>query len=32
MSLLRVEGLGKKFGGLSAVDELSFEIQPGAVY
>ena len=32
MSLLRVEGLGKKFGGLNAVEELSFEIQPGAVY
>jgi branched-chain amino acid transport system ATP-binding protein len=32
MSLLRVEGVGKKFGGLNAVEELSFEIQPGAVY
>ncbi len=32
MSLLRVEGLEKKFGGLSAVDDLSFEIQAGAVH
>jgi len=32
MSLLRVEGLSKKFGGLNAVEDLSFEIQPGAVY
>jgi branched-chain amino acid transport system ATP-binding protein len=32
MSLLRVEGLGKKFGGLNAVDDLSFDIQPGVVY
>ena len=32
MSLLRVERLSKKFGGLNAIDDLSFEIQPGAVY
>src|SRR4029077_6607037 len=32
MSLLRIEGLGKKFGGLSAIEDLSFEIQAGAVY
>jgi len=32
MSLLRVEGLGKKFGGLNAVEDLSFDIRPGAVY
>jgi branched-chain amino acid transport system ATP-binding protein len=32
MSLLRVEGLSKKFGGLNAVEDLSFEIQPGAVH
>src|SRR5512146_429399 len=32
MSLLRVEGLGKKFGGLNAIEDLSFEIPPGAVY
>ncbi|MFH1602624.1 MAG: ABC transporter ATP-binding protein [Pseudomonadota bacterium] len=31
MSLLRVERLEKKFGGLNAVDDLSFEIQAGAV-
>ncbi len=32
MSLLRVEGLAKKFGGVNAVEDLSFEIQPGAVH
>ncbi len=32
MSLLRVDGLSKKFGGLNAVEDLSFDIQPGAVY
>ena len=32
MSLLQVEGLGKKFGGLNAVEDLSFDIQPGMVY
>ena len=32
MSLLRVEGLSKKFGGLNAIDDLSFDIRPGAVY
>ena len=32
MNLLRVEGLTKKFGGLNAVEDLSFDIQPGAVY
>ena len=32
MSLLRVDGLSKKFGGVNAVDDLSFEIRPGAVY
>ncbi|MFA5913296.1 MAG: ABC transporter ATP-binding protein [Burkholderiales bacterium] len=32
MSLLRVEGLGKKFGGVNAVEDLSFAIAPGAVY
>ena len=32
MNLLRVEGLGKKFGGLNAVEDLSFDIPPGAVY
>ena len=32
MSVLRVEGLSKKFGGVNAVEDLSFEIRPGAVY
>ena len=32
MSLLRVEGLGKKFGGVNAVEDLGFAIAPGAVY
>lgn len=32
MSLLRVDGLGKKFGGLNAVEDLSFNIPQGAVY
>ena len=32
MSLLRVENLSKKFGGLNAVEDLSFDIRPGAVY
>ena len=32
MSLLRIEGLSKKFGGLNAVEDLSFEIQPDAVH
>jgi len=32
MSMLRVEGLSKKFGGLNAIEDLSFDIQPGAVY
>ena len=32
MSLLRVEGLTKKFGGVNAVEDLSFDIRLGAVY
>jgi len=32
VSLLRVEGLSKKFGGVNAVEDLSFDIRPGAVY
>jgi branched-chain amino acid transport system ATP-binding protein len=32
MSLLRVEGLSKKFGGVNAVEDLSFDIGPGSVY
>jgi len=32
VSLLRVEGLTKKFGGVNEVEDLSFQIGPGAVY
>ena len=32
MSLLRVESLTKKFGGLNAVEDLSFDIQSGSVH
>jgi branched-chain amino acid transport system ATP-binding protein len=32
MTLLRVEGLAKEFGGVHAVEGLSFSIQPGAVH
>jgi branched-chain amino acid transport system ATP-binding protein len=32
MSLLRVDGLTKKFGGVNAVEDLSFEVQQGAVH
>jgi branched-chain amino acid transport system ATP-binding protein len=32
MSLLRTEMLSKEFGGVSAVDSVSFEIPPGVVY
>ena len=32
MSLLRVEGLGKEFGGVQAVANLSFSIAPGMVH
>src|SRR3990167_10237205 len=32
MSVLRVDSLSKKFGGLNAVEDLSFDIRPGAVY
>ena len=32
MSVLRVEALSKKFGGVNAVEDLSFEIRPGAVH
>ncbi|MCX7172796.1 MAG: ABC transporter ATP-binding protein [Proteobacteria bacterium] len=32
MSLLRVQGLTKKFGGLNAVEDLSFDIQTGSVH
>lgn len=32
MSLLRVENLSKEFGGVHAVEDLNYEIQPGAVH
>ena len=32
MSLLSVTGLAKRFGGLRAIDNLSFEVQPGSVH
>jgi branched-chain amino acid transport system ATP-binding protein len=32
VSLLRVEGLGKEFGGVQAVENLSFSIAPGMVH
>ena len=32
MSLLRINNLGKNFGGVTAVAELSFDIGPGTVY
>ena len=32
MSLLRVENLSKSFGGVAAVADLSFTIDPGAIY
>ena len=32
MSLLSVQGLTKKFGGVNAVEDMSFDIQPGSVH
>jgi branched-chain amino acid transport system ATP-binding protein len=32
VALLEVEGLAKRFGGLCAIDALSFEVERGAVY
>jgi branched-chain amino acid transport system ATP-binding protein len=32
MSMMRIEALGKKFGGVNAVEDLSFEIPAGSVY
>ena len=32
MSLLAVEGVSKEFGGLQAIEDLSFEFRPGAVH
>ena len=32
MSLLRIDGISKSFGGLKAVDEISFEVQEGTIH
>ncbi len=32
MAFFKVENLTKKFGGLTAVDDISFEVHPGEVY
>lgn len=32
MSMLRVEGLNKEFGGVHAVQDLSFDIDPGSIH
>jgi branched-chain amino acid transport system ATP-binding protein len=32
MSILAVSGLAKRFGGLRAIDDLSFEVAPGTVH
>ena len=32
MAFFKVENLTKKFGGLTAVDDISFEVRPGEVY
>lgn len=32
MSALRVEGLSRSFGGLKAIDNVSFEVEPGSVH
>lgn len=32
MSVIRVQGLSKSFGGLKAVDDLNFEVQKGQVF
>lgn len=32
MTLLRVENLSKEFGGVHAIDDLSFEINPGTIH
>ena len=31
MTLLRIERVGKRFGGVVAVDELSFAVEEGAI-
>ncbi len=32
MSLLRIEGLSKSFGGVEAISDLSFSIEPGTIH
>ena len=32
MSLLKIHNLGKRFGGLAAVSDLSFEVEEGEIY
>ena len=32
MSLLRIDGISKSFGGLKAVDNISFEVQEGTIH
>ncbi len=32
MAFLKIAGLTKRFGGLTAVDDISFEVNPGEVY
>ena len=32
MSLLKLEGLSRSFGGVKAVNGVSFEVQPGQLY
>ncbi|HQD82979.1 MAG TPA: ATP-binding cassette domain-containing protein, partial [Quisquiliibacterium sp.] len=32
MAFFKVENLTKKFGGLTAVDDISFEVRQGEVY
>ncbi|CAN5906089.1 ABC transporter ATP-binding protein [soil metagenome] len=32
MSLLKIHNLGKRFGGLAAVDSLSFDVEEGEIY
>ena len=31
-SILAISGLSKRFGGLKAIDDLSFEVAPGTVH
>ena len=32
MALLAIKSLSRRFGGLTAVDNLSFEIEPGVIH